>query len=76
MAVGKPADSEGQEWDEGVFLVDKPAGLTSFAIVRKIRWLLGIKKVGHAGTLDPFACGVLMLGFNGASRLNDLIHEE
>jgi tRNA pseudouridine55 synthase len=45
----------------GVFLVDKPAGKTSFAIVRKIRWLLKIKKVGHAGTLDPFATGLLIV---------------
>lgn len=45
----------------GVFLVDKPAGKTSFAIVRKIRWLLKIKKVGHAGTLDPFATGLLVV---------------
>ncbi len=46
---------------DGVFLVDKPAGKTSFAIVRKIRWLLTIKKVGHAGTLDPFATGLLIV---------------
>ncbi|ADW19051.1 tRNA pseudouridine synthase B [Desulfobulbus propionicus DSM 2032] len=48
-------------WSDGVFFVDKPAGLTSFAIVRRIRWLLGIKKVGHAGTLDPFATGLLIV---------------
>jgi tRNA pseudouridine55 synthase len=45
----------------GVLLVDKPAGQTSFAVVKKIRWLLGIKKVGHAGTLDPFADGLLII---------------
>jgi tRNA pseudouridine55 synthase len=49
------------EWSEGVFLVDKPAGLTSFALVRRIRRLLGIKKVGHAGTLDPFATGLMII---------------
>ena len=48
-------------WNDGVFLVDKPAGMTSFAIVRRIRRLLGIKKVGHAGTLDPFASGLLIV---------------
>ena len=53
--------SSGQDTASGIFLVDKPVGLTSFAIVRKIRWLLGIKKVGHAGTLDPFATGVLIV---------------
>ena len=52
---------EALPWSEGVFLVDKPEGLTSFAIVRRIRWLLGIKKVGHAGTLDPFASGLLIV---------------
>ena len=41
--------------------MDKPEGLTSFAIVRRIRWLLKIKKVGHAGTLDPFATGLLIV---------------
>ena len=41
--------------------MDKPEGLTSFAIVRRIRRLLGIKKVGHAGTLDPFATGLLIV---------------
>ncbi|MDR2551391.1 MAG: tRNA pseudouridine(55) synthase TruB [Desulfobulbus sp.] len=49
------------DWNDGVFLVDKPVGLTSFAIVRRIRRLLGIKKVGHAGTLDPFASGLLIV---------------
>ncbi|MCI5143413.1 MAG: tRNA pseudouridine(55) synthase TruB, partial [Candidatus Electrothrix sp. ATG1] len=45
----------------GVLLVDKPVGQSSFAVVKKIRWLLGIKKVGHAGTLDPFASGLLVI---------------
>ena len=45
----------------GVFIIDKPAGLTSFKIVARVRWLLGIKKVGHAGTLDPFATGLLIV---------------
>lgn len=57
----EPNPINGQEWVEGVFLVDKPEGLTSFAIVRRIRWLLKIKKVGHAGTLDPFATGLLVV---------------
>jgi tRNA pseudouridine55 synthase len=45
----------------GVFLVDKPPGSTSFNVVRDVRRLLGIKKVGHAGTLDPFATGLLII---------------
>ncbi len=45
----------------GVLLVDKPAGASSFAMVKSVRRLLGIKKVGHAGTLDPFATGLLVI---------------
>jgi tRNA pseudouridine55 synthase len=61
MAAREPARINGQEMENGVFLIDKPEGMTSFAIVRKIRWLLGIKKVGHSGTLDPFASGLLIV---------------
>lgn len=50
-----------QEFTAGVFLVDKPVDFSSFAMVRRVRKLLGIKKVGHAGTLDPFASGLLII---------------
>lgn len=46
---------------EGVLLVDKPAGKTSFYLVHRLRHLTGIKKIGHAGTLDPFATGVMVM---------------
>lgn len=49
------------EFTAGVFLVDKPEGPSSFAMVRRVRKLVGIKKVGHAGTLDPFASGLLII---------------
>nr|WP_320011358.1 tRNA pseudouridine(55) synthase TruB [uncultured Desulfobulbus sp.] len=49
------------EWNEGVFFLDKPAGMSSFALVKRVRYLLGIKKVGHAGTLDPFATGLMII---------------
>lgn len=49
------------DFSAGVFLIDKPVGPTSFGIVRQVRRLLGIKKVGHAGTLDPFASGLLIV---------------
>lgn len=49
------------EFHAGVFLIDKPAGPSSFTMVRHVRKLLGIKKVGHAGTLDPFASGLLIV---------------
>lgn len=47
--------------EAGVLLVDKPVGATSFSMVRNIRKITGIKKVGHAGTLDPFATGLLVV---------------
>ncbi|HLM63056.1 MAG TPA: tRNA pseudouridine(55) synthase TruB [Acidimicrobiales bacterium] len=54
---------------EGVAVVDKPAGWTSHDVVAKARALLGTRKVGHAGTLDPDATGVLVLGVGAATRL-------
>jgi tRNA pseudouridine55 synthase len=48
-------------FEAGVFLVDKPEGASSFYMVRKVRKALGMKKVGHAGTLDPFATGLLVI---------------
>lgn len=50
-----------EEFSAGVFLIDKPAGPSSFKIVQRFRRVLGIKKVGHAGTLDPFASGLLIV---------------
>ena len=54
---------------DGVAVVDKPAGWTSHDVVAKSRGLLGTRKVGHAGTLDPDATGVLVLGVGRATRL-------
>lgn len=50
-----------QEVPPSVFLIDKPVGLSSFRIVQLVRRALRIKKVGHAGTLDPFASGLLVV---------------
>lgn len=47
---------------DNIILIDKPEGWSSFDVVKKIRYLTGIKKVGHGGTLDPFATGLLILG--------------
>ncbi len=67
--------SEGRSqsnFEAGVFLVDKPRGATSFSMVRHVRRLLDIKKVGHAGTLDPFATGLLIIcAGRPATRLVD-----
>lgn len=54
---------------EGILLVDKPKGITSHDVVDRVRKVLGIKKVGHAGTLDPMAAGLLILGVGRATRL-------
>jgi len=53
----------------GLVVVDKPTGLTSHDVVAQVRRLAGTRKVGHAGTLDPMATGVLVLGVNRATRL-------
>ena len=53
----------------GICIVDKPSGWTSHDVVGRARRLLGTKKVGHAGTLDPMATGVLVLGVGRATRL-------
>jgi len=53
----------------GVVVVDKPGGMTSHDVVARVRRLAGTRKVGHAGTLDPMATGVLVLGVNRATRL-------
>ena len=53
----------------GFLLVDKASGMTSHDVVAKIRRRFGTKKVGHAGTLDPMATGVLVLGIGNATRL-------
>ncbi|MEV0662123.1 tRNA pseudouridine(55) synthase TruB [Actinomadura luteofluorescens] len=55
--------------DSGLVIVDKPAGWTSHDVVGKMRRLAKTRKVGHAGTLDPMATGVLVLGIGKATRL-------
>ncbi|HYB88633.1 MAG TPA: tRNA pseudouridine(55) synthase TruB [Streptosporangiaceae bacterium] len=53
----------------GLVIVDKPSGLTSHDVVARIRRLAGTRRVGHAGTLDPMATGVLVIGVGKATRL-------
>lgn len=58
----------------GLIIVDKPAGMTSHDVVGKVRRIAGTRRVGHAGTLDPMATGVLVLGVERATKLmNHLI---
>ncbi len=54
---------------EGLLLVDKPAGWTSHDVVARVRRVCGTRRVGHAGTLDPMATGVLVLGVGRATKL-------
>jgi tRNA pseudouridine55 synthase len=54
---------------EGLVLVDKPAGITSHDVVDVVRRRLGTRKVGHAGTLDPMATGLMLIGVGRATRL-------
>ena len=55
--------------EPGLVVVDKPGGMTSHDVVASVRRLAGTRKVGHAGTLDPMATGVLVLAVNRATRL-------
>ncbi|WP_417508455.1 tRNA pseudouridine(55) synthase TruB [Microbacterium sp.] len=55
--------------EPGILLVDKPGGLTSHDVVARTRRAFGTRKVGHAGTLDPMATGLLVIGIEGATRL-------
>ncbi|MGA8245645.1 MAG: tRNA pseudouridine(55) synthase TruB, partial [Nocardioides sp.] len=61
--------SSGLAGGSGLVVVDKPGGMTSHDVVAAVRRLAGTRKVGHAGTLDPMATGVLVLGLNRATRL-------
>jgi tRNA pseudouridine55 synthase len=54
---------------DGLVIVDKPGGMTSHDVVARVRRLAGTRKVGHAGTLDPMATGVLVVGVEKATRL-------
>jgi tRNA pseudouridine55 synthase len=54
---------------DGIFVIDKPAGCTSHDVVDRMRRILGTRRIGHTGTLDPFATGVLVICINRATRL-------
>jgi tRNA pseudouridine55 synthase len=59
--------------DPGIVVVDKPAGMTSHDVVGRCRRIFGTRKVGHAGTLDPMATGVLVIGIERATKILGLI---
>jgi tRNA pseudouridine55 synthase len=56
----------------GLLLIDKPEGPSSAHVVRKVKDILGAKKVGHLGSLDPFATGLLLLGINEGTKIADV----
>ena len=53
---------------DGLLLINKPAGITSHDVVDRIRRVAKTRRVGHAGTLDPFATGLLILGINKGTK--------
>src|SRR5467141_2541258 len=65
---------EPSRFTPGVLNIDKAAGDTSFTVVRRLRPLPGAHRVGHAGTLDPLATGVLPILFESATRLAEFAH--
>src|SRR5437764_10341314 len=65
----RPMSTERTMSIDGVVVVDKPAGWTSHDVVARCRKIFGQKRVGHSGTLDPDATGVLLVGLGRATRL-------
>src|ERR687887_2255108 len=63
------AAGQGSGATDGLVVVDKPAGWTSHDVVARLRRIYGLRRVGHAGTLDPDATGVLLVGLGRATRL-------
>lgn len=61
--------------DRGFLLVDKPAGMTSHDVVARVRRIIDIRKVGHAGTLDPAATGLLVCGVGPATKLMRFVQD-
>src|SRR5260370_39286837 len=60
---------------DGVVIIDKPAGMTSHDVVARVRKITGHRRVGHTGTLDPFATGVLVVLVGRATRLAQFLSE-
>jgi tRNA pseudouridine55 synthase len=59
--------------NDGLLLIDKPQGMTSHDVVARVRRIIGIRAIGHAGTLDPFATGLLILCVGNATRLSEYL---
>src|SRR5215204_3333990 len=61
---------------DGILIVDKPPGLTSHDVVARVRRIRKTKRVGHTGTLDPFATGVMVLLIGKATRLAQFLDKD
>ena len=62
--------------NSGILLIDKPIGYSSNQVLQKVKKKLSIKKVGHFGTLDPFANGLLILGIGKGTKLSNILLNE
>jgi tRNA pseudouridine55 synthase len=71
--VGKPWQLTTAPMTDGILNLDKPRGLTSHDVVNRVRALTGIRRVGHAGTLDPLATGVLLVCIGRATRVAEYL---
>ncbi|MEE8111651.1 MAG: hypothetical protein V3T54_02860, partial [Acidobacteriota bacterium] len=76
MRRNTPTNSRPDPFPEGVLLIDKPAGITSHDVVDAVRRHILPMKVGHTGTLDPFATGLLPLCIGRATRLSRFLSME
>src|SRR6187399_479633 len=61
---------------DGILIIDKPAGITSHDVVARVRRILKTKRVGHTGTLDPFATGVMVILVGQATRLAQFLDKD
>src|SRR4029077_8221459 len=61
---------------DGILVIDKPAGITSHDVVARVRRILKTKRVGHTGTLDPFATGVMVILVGTATRLAQFLDKD
>src|SRR5690606_31426748 len=61
---------------DGILIIDKPAGLTSHDVVSRVRKIFGTRRVGHTGTLDPFATGVMVVLIGRATRLAQFLDKD
>jgi tRNA pseudouridine55 synthase len=69
---------QGEQFTQGIVLIDKPKGITSFKVIHVLRKRLHVQKIGHTGTLDPFATGLLvvLVGRNFTKRADEFVADD